>query len=443
MIWQYNPLLIPLAVAGAVCLGLLFFCGRYVATPGVRFFNLLMVAMTVWILSYALELGAIGLANKRFWSLTQYLAIPFVPFFWLTFLLAYSGRRHLLTRTRLVMLSLVPALTAVLALTNPHHGLVIASLRLETGPPVDVLVREFGPWFWVHTFYSYTLLAGGCIVIITSILRSPEDYRGQRASLLLACVLPWLGNAVFIFSGERLDPHIDPTPFILTLTGLLMGWSILQGRLFDVVPVGHDAVIRNMPDGVIILDGQGNVLDINPAALELVRLPPHAILGRPARQVLGACRPILAYGRQADERVDEIELVVGGQAAFYDLQVTAIRRESTIVARLFVLRNITSQRRAHEDKVQGEKLKAALETAGAICHQLNQPLQGISGYAELLLLKAAPESDTRAKIEGIQAEAAKMGTITSKLLNITRYRTARYTAGETIVDIERSSAKDQ
>ena len=117
-------------------------------------------------------------------------------------------------------------------------------------------------------------------------------------------------------------------------------------------------------------------------------------------------------------------------------------RESTIVARLFVLRNITSRRQAHEDKLQGEKLKAALETAGAICHQLNQPLQGISGYADLLLLKAAPESDTRAKIEGIQAEAAKMGTITSKLLNITRYRTARYTAGETIVDIERSSAKD-
>ena len=36
-----------------------------------------------------------------------------------------------------------------------------------------------------------------------------------------------------------------------------------------------------------------------------------------------------------------------------------------------------------------------------------------------------------------------MGEITNKLMGITRYRTARYTSGETIVDIDRSSSDPQ
>jgi PAS domain S-box-containing protein len=221
-----------------------------------------------------------------------------------------------------------------------------------------------------------------------------------------------------------------------------MGWSIFQGRLFDIVPVGHDTVIRNMPDGVIILDAHDQVLDINPAARQLVQRPLPDILGRPAREALDALRPLLAYGRQGDERIDEIELTLEGQAVFFDLYVTPIRRDGALLARLLVLRNVTARRRAQEDKLQAEKLKAALETTGAICHKLNQPLQGISGYAELLLMKVDPQDEAYAKIQGIQAETAKMGKITNKLLNITRYRTARYTAGETIVDIEESSGEN-
>ncbi|MBL0716378.1 MAG: PAS domain-containing protein [Desulfosarcina sp.] len=439
MIWEYNPLMIPLGVAVCVCLTLLFVCGRYAETPGVRYFNLMMLAMAIWTMTYALELGAVGLENKRFWSMAQYLAIPFVPCPWLAFLLMYSGHRRLLTPARLGALALIPVLTTALALTNSAHGLVLKNAWLEKGPAVSILVREFGPWFWVHTGYSYILLAGGCVVIIISIVRSPDDYRGQRASLLLACVLPWISNAVYIFGVGLVGPHVDPTPFFLTLSGLLLGWSIFQGRLFDIVPIGHGTVIRNMRDGVIFLDARDRVIDINPSAHELIR-PPRRIIGQSARQALGPCRPILRFGRETEETVDEIALTIDGRRAYFDLYVTPIRQGDKIKARLFVLRNVTERRQTTENKLQRERLKAALETAGTVCHKLNQPLQGISGYAELLLLKIDPADEAYAKIEGIMTEATRMGDITNKLLNITCYRTARYTAGETIADIGPSSS---
>ena len=39
-----------------------------------------------------------------------------------------------------------------------------------------------------------------------------------------------------------------------------------------------------------------------------------------------------------------------------------------------------------EQRIQSEKLKGVIEMAGAVCHELNQPLQTILGFSELLML---------------------------------------------------------
>ena len=58
------------------------------------------------------------------------------------------------------------------------------------------------------------------------------------------------------------------------------------------------------------------------------------------------------------------------------------------------------------------------------------------------MLKMAPEDPLYPKMVGILDQAEKMGAITNKLMGITRYRTARYTSGETIVDIDPKSPSD-
>ena len=142
--------------------------------------------------------------------------------------------------------------------------------------------------------------------------------------------------------------------------------------------------------------------------------------------------PLKKSGRDIELDLDE------GRGVFH-LRIAPIRRHGRRVARLFILQDITASRHAQDDRLDSEKLKAALEMAGAVCHKLNQPIQGISGYAELLMLKVAPDDPLYKKIAGIKSQTEKMGEITNKLMGITRYRTARYTSGETIVDIDQSS----
>jgi PAS domain-containing protein len=443
LMWQYHPLMIPLGLSAIVCLTLTFIGGRHRAAPGSTAFTMLTLAMGAWIIGSLLELGAVGAAHKTLWALAQYLAIPYVPVAWFCFMLAYSGKGRLLTPLRLLLLNLLPLATSLMALTNPWHGWLLEQTWIETVRGTQILVRHFGPWFWLHTAYSYILLLLGCVLIIVAMARAPESYRGQRGALLLGCLLPWIGNIVYLFGAGLFDPRIDPTPFLFTLSSVMFAWAVFPGRLFTVVPVGHDAVIRNMPESVIILDGHDKVLDINPAARRLTASPDNRVLGCPVHEVFAAYSHLFTHGREAEETLNAVEVDIGTARSYFDLYAAPIRQGREIAARLYVLRNVTERQEAEAARLNSEKLKAALEMAGAVCHKLNQPIQGIIGYAELLMLRMDAEDELYRKVERIKAQAEKMGDITNKLMGITRYRTARYTLGETILDVERSSPPRQ
>jgi two-component system, response regulator PdtaR len=96
--------------------------------------------------------------------------------------------------------------------------------------------------------------------------------------------------------------------------------------------------------------------------------------------------------------------------------------------------------RSETERIYREKLQAVLETAGAVCHELNQPMMALSGHAELLLNALNPDDPLYPKIVKIKSQVERMGTITQKLIGITRYETRDYVNGARIVDIEKSSS---
>ena len=78
--------------------------------------------------------------------------------------------------------------------------------------------------------------------------------------------------------------------------------------------------------------------------------------------------------------------------------------------------------------------------AGAVCHDMNQPLMAIAGYAELLLMDCSENDPMADKLKKIAEQVAKMGDITQKLMRVTRYETKMY-MDQQIIDINKSSEK--
>lgn len=89
------------------------------------------------------------------------------------------------------------------------------------------------------------------------------------------------------------------------------------------------------------------------------------------------------------------------------------------------------------ERKKKEKLAAAVETIGAVCHELNQPLQAIMGSVALLAMFQL-EDGAMARIEKINGEIQRIRSINHKLMNITHYQTKPYLS-TTILDIEKSA----
>jgi PAS domain S-box-containing protein len=101
--------------------------------------------------------------------------------------------------------------------------------------------------------------------------------------------------------------------------------------------------------------------------------------------------------------------------------------------------DIADRKQAEDEKIQHEKLQAILEMAGAVCHELNQPLQAILGYSELIIMDQDPESPLVRDLGIIRNQITRIGAITKRLSEITKYKTIDYPGQTKIVDIWGSS----
>jgi len=99
-------------------------------------------------------------------------------------------------------------------------------------------------------------------------------------------------------------------------------------------------------------------------------------------------------------------------------------------------------KRSHEERIQLEKFKGIVELSGTVCHELNQPLQILFGYTDLLAREIAEDHPLYQKILIIREQAERMRVLTSKIMGITRYETKEYATGETIIDLEKASSRD-
>lgn len=100
--------------------------------------------------------------------------------------------------------------------------------------------------------------------------------------------------------------------------------------------------------------------------------------------------------------------------------------------------DMRDQKHSEFERMQREKLQGVIELAGAVCHEMNQPMQAVSGHADLLMLEADSNNPLYKRVAAIINQVTRMGEITKKLMSITRYKTKDYLSGQ-IFDIDQAT----
>jgi len=386
MQFQYTSYILPLIAAAAISGWVAVYAWKRRSVRGAYALSILAIAITVWSSGYALEIAGADLSTKLFWGKSQYIGIVVTPLMWLIFVTEYSNITRPLAHREKILLSIVPLITLVLAFTTEYHGLVWKEILIDVAGNFSALDVSYGPWFWVHSAYSYILLLAGAVIILRLIGSKQRLYRDQAVGLLVAMIAPWFGNILYL-SGFSPIPYLDLTPFAFTLTVVALTWSIYGFQLIDIAPVARDNVVEEMNDGMIVLDTQNRIADINPSAQRMIGIPASQAIGQMSAEVFNPWSDITERYRDVVETMDEICIGAGDSMRWYDLRLSPLYdRRKRLVGRIITLRDITNRKQAEDQLRQLSRAVEAsptsiviTDTSGRIQY-VNPKFTEVTGY---------------------------------------------------------------
>ena len=350
---QENTFLIPLLVGAVISTVLTVFIWlqRHKTESGLGL-TALTAGITLWSIGHLLELTDLNIEQALLWIRLNFIAIGITTAAWLVFALQYTQHYKWVNRRLILFLTIEPLIVQFMIWTNDSFGLFWQEFSLVSVSGLNLAQSNYALGFWVHAAYSYILLVIGTGLILQAFIKYPQRYRGQIVALLIAVTAPWIGNFVSI-SGMV---PTDLTPFAFTITELALVWALFRFQLLNVIPIAHGTVIQSIIEAIVVIDEQGHVVEINPAAKTLVNPKISSAVGSHVEVVF----------EHLPDLLERIEIQTAGDLTFkaasdghtqqYAFSMSPIKNDNTTaLGHVLILRDVTEARKLSSQIWESER----------------------------------------------------------------------------------------
>jgi diguanylate cyclase (GGDEF)-like protein len=116
---------------------------------------------------------------------------------------------------------------------------------------------------------NFFLMVFSLSLVIIFVVTTSTSMRKQAYILLLGMVIPFLYAMAKVVSNEQFL-QILPISGVFALSGLFLLLGIYRFDLLKLAPLAREQAFRFLGEGIVICDGEGHVVDMNPAAKELL-----------------------------------------------------------------------------------------------------------------------------------------------------------------------------
>ena len=410
---------------------------------GAWYLILLCAAAGVWAATEGMLYLGFDIHTNVLITKIQYVGIALPPPLALFFCLSIFGYERFITRFKTVALFSISIVIILLVWTNDLHRLVFTDYYPIETEHITMLGLEHGLVWWLIILYHYALMAILSLILVRQVVMSSGFHRSQAGVILSAVVVVWIVNGIYV-SGNSPVPNMDIGPLAFILVAISMAWGFFRYNFLDILPVAKAEIFNGFSDPIFVVDEKDRLLDINPAAEVFLDIEAATSIGQKIDKLLGEHPEILEAANTS--KLHEVSMAKEGRTFFIDVRVSDLMDKKGIrIGRVVLLHDLTMRISGEEAQREKERLQGVFETAGAVCHEINQPLMAISGYADLLAMKVPEDDPHYEKIVKIQEQMIRLRDLTHRLMNITKYETKVYLDSK-IIDLEKSSKtpeKDQ
>jgi PAS domain S-box-containing protein len=375
-------------------------------------FLCMMLLAAYWSLILTFESAVPSMEEKIMFSRFEYFANMLIPLYFVNFIFSYDLEKPNWLKRSFWILWIIPVCTLLLVFTNNYHHLIWKGYTWSPDGN-NILIYHHGLLFYFAMAYSLLLIVFGNAMMIYYIRKRPRYYKSQVWFLISASVFPVFTGLIYIIGLSPLE-GLDISPMGILLSGLIFFWGISREQLFDIVPAGHQLMIEKMNDGVIVLDKNNFVMDLNPAAKSALKIE-ETIRGAKLETAIPSLREIATDVLPGEKLRKEVFLTAPINRWFEIMRNPLNDENEKKLGTLLIIHDITHRKRAED---QLKKLANDLTELNAmkdrlysiIGHDLRSPFNSILGFAELLATSYDEFSDEDRKTFANNILAASRNT---------------------------------
>lgn len=370
MLFQFHPYSVLLAISALATLSV-FIITRRRSAPGSFALSAMLFGMFIWCFSYALTWALVPLEQKIFWLKVMYMGVVMVPGLFLIFTLLITHRNHWVTFRNIILVFIEPALMLTFVWFAPR--IVFESIKPimdANGYYIMEVLR--GSWFWINTIYSYIVIFLSFSLLITSYRRANSFFKRQYMMILLGSIIPFAFSIYTQIKNIAFN-NLDLAPVSFGVSGIVYAYVIFRHQFMDLVPIARGRLIENMSDGVIVLDVQGRIVDINPAMESFLDASPASFIGKNVSEALNIWNESTEHLLTGLDTRTEMRLP-NKTSRYLDLRVTPLYDDDqNLSGRLIIFRDVTDRKEVEKDLRHAmDRLQTQLIEIGLLQSQLRE-----------------------------------------------------------------------
>lgn len=295
-------------------------------------------------------------------------------------------------KKRYLLLFVIPLLTLAILYTNKYHHLFYKMYSSNLNEMI------YGPYFYVHTIYTYGLLLISMGIMINSSFKNSGAFSKQTVLIVIGTAFPILINVLGTL--KIYDMNVCFTPISFSIATIFYTFAILKFNFLKITPIALQKIVDRISDGYVVLDESNTVIDFNKTFLDIFKLSPEEIRSENFIKFLqkkNMNKRTVSKIEKELKRANEAEVTITFEQHFsyikkyFKIEITPINIDNTSLGTIFLLKDITQHKqdmetiRNNQDVLmERERLASLGQLIGGIAHNLKTPIMSIAGATEAL-----------------------------------------------------------
>lgn len=287
-----------------------------------------------------------------------------------------------------LLLFVIPILSLLVLWTNDYHHLFYIQYSSSFTDTI------YGPYFYVHSIYTYLLLIIGIGRLLIFSIRNAGFFSKQSLLISIGLACPVIVNVLGSFL-KLIPMTVFVTPISFSVSIICFALAIFKFDFLGIAPIALRKIADRMSDSYLVLNDDGTITDFNQTFLVTFKIKDIALRGqnfdtfcKNNKINYGKIKNAIAKTKDSKKTIS-FEYHVNRIHKIFSVEVNTIYSDGVSLGTLILFKDITQHiedmetiKNNQDILMERERLASLGQLIGGIAHNLKTPIMSISGAAE-------------------------------------------------------------